>query len=344
METKNINNTAIAENLKNGINTGTIAMVNPTEDFYLRQESINSWFIVGHYQADGHTVDCLFHLMSMFFQDGRKVLNANFSLTDETTHEYYSDDKVYPFDQCKIERNGDELLVECPSGSLRGNLDKAVWKAEMPNGSMEIEVESMGLPIWNAGGGLFASPFDKPFHQYSIPCQKTNGRLVINGREYGVENGQSWFDRQWQDHGKLFMGSKWRWSWMNLNLDNGDVISLWDMLNFTTGLDQAWGTVQHPDGTQSTVCMQLLKESEREFWTSEKSGQTYPTRWTVRFPELDAELDIRPVIRESEIASQVPMLNKYEGASKIEGRYKGKPTKGYCFVELLGDWSEVVKK
>ncbi len=38
------------------------------------------------------------------------------------------------------------------------------------------------------------------------------------------------------------------------------------------------------------------------------------------------------------------MLNKYEGASRVEGIYKGKPTKGYCFVELLGDGSEVIKK
>lgn len=344
METKNINSIRLTENLNKGINTGTIAMVKPVEDFYPRKVGINSWFIVGHYQVEDHTLDCLFHLMSMSFGEGKQVLNANFSLSDETTHEYYSDDKVYPIEQCKIERNGDELLIECPSGSMRGTLDKAVWTAKMPKGSMEIEVESMGYPIWNAGGGLFASPFVKPFHQYSIPCQKTNGNLVLDGKKYEVENGKSWFDRQWQDHGDDFFNTKWRWSWMNIQLDNGDVISLWDMLNFTTGLDQAWRTVEHSDGTQSTVCMQLLKESEREFWTSEKSGQTYPTRWTVRFPDLDAELDVRPVIRESEIVSDMQMLNKYEGASRVEGIYKGKPTKGYCFVELLGDWSKVVKK
>lgn len=75
-----------------------------------------------------------------------------------------------------------------------------------------------------------------------------------------------------------------------------------------------------------------------------QSRQTYPTRWTVSFPDLDADLDVRPVIHESKIVSDMQMLNKYEGASRVEGIYKGNPTKGYCFVELLGDGSEVIKK
>ena len=335
-----VNDFKLVENLKKDINPGTIPMVNAEEDFFLRDESINSWFIVGHYQSEGHTLDCLFHLMTMRLSEEQFVINANFSLTDETTGEYYSDDRIYPITDAEIKREGDVLTVKCPNGSLIGTLDRAVWKAEMPQGSMEIEVESMGYPIWNAGGGLFASPFDKPFHQYSIPCQNTNGRLVLNGKEYKIENGQSWFDRQWQQHGKLFMASKWRWSWMNLNLDNGDVVSLWDMLNFTTGLDQAWGTIQHPDGSQSTVKMELLKKDERDFWRSDKSNQNYPTRWTIRFPEIDAELDILPVVKESEIVSQMPFLNKYEGASKISGTWKGQPIGGFCFVELLGDWTD----
>lgn len=33
------------------------------------------------------------------------------------------------------------------------------------------------------------------------------------------------------------------------------------------------------------------------------------------------------------------LYNHYEGASTVEGTYQGKPIKGYCYVELIGDWS-----
>ena len=32
--------------------------------------------------------------------------------------------------------------------------------------------------------------------------------------------------------------------------------------------------------------------------------------------------------------------NHYEGASRVEGTYQGKKIKGYCYVELIGDWSK----
>lgn len=44
------------------------------------------------------------------------------------------------------------------------------------------------------------------------------------------------------------------------------------------------------------------------------------------------------VKKEQEIASTIKFLNKYEGASTVEGTYKGEKVKGYTYVEMLGDW------
>ena len=68
------------------------------------------------------------------------------------------------------------------------------------------------------------------------------------------------------------------------------------------------------------------------------SGQNYPTHWIIEIPEVDARLDVTAVMKEQEIASK--FINKYEAVSRIKGTYKGKETTGYCYVELLGDFSE----
>ena len=74
----------------------------------------------------------------------------------------------------------------------------------------------------------------------------------------------------------------------------------------------------------------------RDIWHSEKSGVRYPTRWIVRIPAIDAELEVVPSPREQEFISQVPAMNKYEGASTMSGTWRGKPAKGFGYVELVG--------
>ena len=168
--------------------------------------------------------------------------------------------------------------------------------------------------------------------------------MTLDGKTYEIKGGRSWFDRQWQYESKDFTGGKCTWSWMDLNLDNGDFISLWDMNNFDTGVNNAWATVLHPDGTQSVCCVERLAVSASEYWSSDKSGQNYPTHYTVRIPELGAELEVSCRIKEQEIVSQMPFLHKYEGASTITGTYKGERVTGYCYVELLGDWTDTPQK
>lgn len=338
---RNVNEKSLMENLKTEFNHGTYAAVNPVEDFYPRNVAVNSWFAVGHFESEDHKLSCLFHLMSMNRPGAEPVIDSNLSITDETTGWYYGDDQIYPFNQTEIKISSDKdriLTVKVPNGSLTGTLDKMHWHAEMEHGEIDLDMHAYGYPIFNAGSGSFTTCFDKPFNQYSIPNLHTSGSLKLDGKVYEVK-GTSWFDRQWQDEGKDFAGTRWNWGWMDLHLDNGDVLSLWDMTNRTYKTNQTWATVQHPDGTQSTCYVEPLAENEHDVWKSEVSGQTYPTGYTVKIPDLDAVLEVKALFKEQELVSKIPFLNKYEGASTVTGTYKGKPCKGYCYVELLGDWS-----
>lgn len=344
IKTNNINNELLIDNLKKNINTGAFPAVNPINDFFVRDVSINSWFAIGHFECEGHTLNYLFHLMTMIRPNVPPVINSNLSITDETTGWYYADDKVYMIDEAEIKEIGEgadkKLSIKVPNGSLLGNINEMHWKAEMPHGKIDVTMQSYGLPIYNGGTGSFPSIFEAGFNQYSVPNVKTTGTLTLDDKTYNV-SGKTWFDRQWQEEsGPDFISTKWNWSWMDLNLDNGDVLSLWDMNNETYGKNNAWATVQHPDGTQSTCMVEILKLSASDFFESEESKQVYPTKWVVKIPDLQAELEIKSLIKEQEIVSSIPFLHKYEGASSIKGTYKGEGITGYCYVELLGDWKK----
>lgn len=339
----NVNDYPIKENLEKKINTGTFPDVHPLEDFFIKDVGTNSWFGIGHFESEGHTLSFLLHFMTIIFGPDKAVLNVNQAITDETDKIFIFDDKIFPLDTITLEEvgEGDEkvLNIVTPVGSLRGTLEKAHWESTMERGKISIDMEAVGLPIYNAGSGHFRTLLENMFSQYSVPHLKSKGSLTLDGKEYTVK-GYSWMDRQWQIHGEDALTDKWNWSWMDLNLDNGDVISLWEMHNMTKGLLNSWATVQHPDGTQAVLYMKPLCETATRYTFNEPTGNYYPTQYEIEIPEIDAKLKIDSIIEDQVIVSSLPFVNKYEGASTIDGTYKGKAVKGFCYIELLGDFTE----
>ena len=327
----NTNKESLINNLKRNPN-GVGTFLDCEKDLLWKKEyNVNSWFVIGHAESENHTLNFLFHLMLLDFEGQQPVMESVVSITDETTGWYYGDDIFVPVSD--IEISEESLNIKMPNGQMSGNLEKMLFKAEIPNGSVDIVAKPVGLPIYNSGTGYFPL-LDMKVHQYSIPTMETSGSITIEGHTYEI-NCTSWFDRQWQNQ---VSGINGHWTWMDLNLDNGDKLSLWNVVDDATNIETAWATVLHEDGTQSVVTVEPLKNGESEYWTSEKSNQKYPTQWIVKIPEYDACLKVISSPKEQEIVSAMPTLNKYEGASKVSGTYRGKEVKGYCYVELVGYW------
>ncbi len=311
---------------------GLVPFVKPVEDLYWNKEfDCNSWFVIGHFEAEGHKLNFLYHLMILPSPEQSYMVNSVFSITDETTGWYYGEDKMYPLSQVEISKT--EFSIKAPNGSMSGDLNQMHVQAIMPCGKVDVILNPMGHVIYNGGTGYFPL-LDMNVHQYSLPTLQTLGTLTVEDKIYEV-NGTSWFDRQWQNQEQEIGG---HWSWMDINLDNGNKISLWGMVVDSSGNENAWATVLHPDGSQIVVAVEPLSLGESDYWFSEKSGQTYPTRWTVKIPSLEACLEVIPSPRKQEIVSQFELLHKYEGASSVKGTYKGEEVTGYCYVELVGPW------
>lgn len=204
---------------------------------------------------------------------------------------------------------------------------------------LELEFED-GI-IMNGGAGEFSIAVIG-VKQYSKPRIKPTGTLVLNGKTYPI-SGDAWFDRQWQkvptQKSKTGEGSDdpvtggtIHWYWMDLNMDNGDKLSLWCVE--IAKITRAWATVLHADGTNKVVDVTPFTQFKAKKWYSQASGQNYPIEFTVEIKDLDAKLYVAPYPVEQEIVSE--HISKYEAASQVKGTYLGKPATGFCYVELVG--------
>ncbi|GGN49337.1 putative secreted hydrolase [Actinoplanes campanulatus] len=289
--------------------------------------TLNSWFAIGHFQAEGHTLNYLVHMMALSIKGIVVGVDAAASVTDETTGWYGAQDTFYPIFRARA--RSDRLLVETPHCLIAGTLDDLRVQARIKGASVDVTLKAVGHPLYNRGTGRF-DMLGMDVYQYSIPAMETTGQLVIDGREFTAA-GVSWFDRQWQ---KQSLGPpSGRWTWMDLNLSNGWRVSLWDAVGPDGGPD-AWVTVVDETGAHTVADLVPLVQDAGEYWHS-RDGSRFPTRWRVRVPDLGMELTVQAKPREQAING---LSERYEGASTVHGMVDRKQVDGYCYVEMVGDW------
>jgi predicted secreted hydrolase len=312
---------------------GVGPLIDAVKDLPIKADyDVNSWFVTGHFTAEGHTISCLYHVMVMSTPDGQRVIQSVASVTDETTGWYSAGDIVLPYTGAG--ETADGIHYKLPNGEMQITPGAIHAKATLKNGSLDLQMTPISATLYNGGTGIFPL-LGMTIHEYSVPVMKTTGSITMDGKTYKID-GNGWFDRQWQDNAPAGSPEP-TWSWMGLRLDNGDSLSLWSAFDDSIGKDRAWATVLHPDGSQTVAAVEPSLGAADE-WTSEESGNTYPTRWSVSIPALDIQLAVVPAPRRQEIISVVPFLTKYEGASTVSGSYGGKPVQGYGYVELVGAW------
>ena len=320
-------------------------MVNPKTDLPFKKDyQANSWFAIGHFEAEGHLVNWLYHIIIPKFGPVSFV-DSNFSVYDETTGEYHYEDKIYPAFRCAIEEfdtpYGKGFSVSCPMGTISGNPQQIHVEAQMKYGKVNCTMQQRRECIYNAGTGSFMTFLGGKVRQYSMSHMDSAGSLTIGNKTYPI-TGESWFDRQWQfskqEQKTIKMHMDWRWTWMDLNLDNGETISLWDMTDYKTGSTKAWATILHADDTQEVAEMEPIITGAGDYWKSPVSGNNYPTSFVIKIPAKQAELKIVTDVKDQEIVSKMPIFTKYESANRITGTYEGKEVTGYCYVEHLGKW------
>ena len=282
---------------------------------------IEWWYVVGHLNAHGHRFGYQVTILNI-----GGAPQALIAITDKSTGKYYTQSQQYSADQTSFSTT--QLDVRTPHATLSGPMDAMRLHATLPVGEIDLTLSARGPAMYNNGTGLI--PFlDGTSYYYSLPSLATHGTVKVNNHTYPV-TGESWMDRQW---GSWTQDTLQKWTWMALQLSNGDRINLWDLL--ATDHESHYATVLHPDGTHEIVAVDPLADTTDNFWTSPTTGKRYGTQWTVNIPALDAGLTIIAQPQGQELHASGGL---YEGAATVTGRYRGKPVTGLAYAEQYGNW------
>ncbi len=286
----------------------------------------DSIYITSRLEAGGHDVGILLHVVSIPNGPGTKIV---YSITDEST-DFYRYEVVQVREE-DFHWSEDGLNITAPGLTWTGDAEKMTVSFEVPWSTLDLVLEAEGPVMSHGGGGAFPL-FGHVNREYALPNLKTTGSVSLEGDAHEVE-GVTWLDRQW---GPVRPEAKSHWSWISFYLPGGDVLAVWDAVG-TPEHSHSWATLMRPDGTHVVADVEPLADGASETWTSAESGHTYPTRWQVSIPALEAELTVDVTgNREQEIV--IHGEGRFEATAAFAGTYQGADVTGKSYVEMFGDW------
>jgi predicted secreted hydrolase len=137
-------------------------------------------------------------------------------------------------------------------------MDAMRLHATLPVGDVDLTLAAQGPVMYNNGTGLMPF-FGGTSYYYSLPSLASQGTVTENNHTYPV-TGESWLDRQW---GSWDWSAVQKWTWMALQLSNGDRVNLRD--SFDQSGESHYPTVLHPNGTEEIVAVNPLAEGTSDF-------------------------------------------------------------------------------
>lgn len=153
--------------------------------------------------------------------------------------------------RCRVAQ--DRFDIEMPEGYIRGDLIELDFRFSVDGNAIDIRCNGEGDSLCCGGNGRFGWN-TMVSHQYFLPHLATTKTMTLDGTTCEVE-GDSWLDRQFQNNTPANL-MKLEWVWMDICLDNGDIISLWP--NGNGEMEHTWATILKPDGSTGRVIAQAV--------------------------------------------------------------------------------------
>jgi predicted secreted hydrolase len=93
------------------------------------------------------------------------------------------------------------------------------------------------------------------------------------------------------------------------------------------------GSFINPEGEVINLAKEDFEIQVLDSWRSSESGAEYPSRWRVAVPEMDLQLQIRPILSDQEMKVS---YTYWEGAVEVQGILDGNDVSGSGYVEMTG--------
>jgi len=160
---------------------------------------------------------------------------------------------------------------------------------------------------------------------FALTRLEAQGQLRLDGRDMPV-HGSAWLDREW---GSSALGPGVRgWDWFGLQLDDGRDLMLYRLRRDDGRVDPfSAGSVVATDGSVTALAAGDFSIEVLDRWRT-SDGIDYPSRWRLRVPGHDLDLEVAPLVADQELRLAV---RYWEGAVDVSGSVRGR---GYA--ELTG--------
>jgi predicted secreted hydrolase len=197
---------------------------------------------------------------------------------------------------------------------------------------IDLDIRSLTSPILNGEGGLSrkgSSPGNASYY-YSLPRMETSGSVRIGDKKFTV-TGLTWLDREWST--SALERGQVGWDWFALQLADGRDLMFY-RLRRSDGVADPFssGTLVAADGTSRHLSKEDVALEITGHWQSPASGVRYPSRWRLRVPRENVDLEIVPRFADQEFQATV---RYWEGAVAVRPLAVGSPG-GSGYVELTG--------
>lgn len=270
----------------------------------------------------------------------RQYYMAHVALTDVDEQRYFSDEKFArgaaklagarstPFsawvENWRIDGQTSDACDGCMTMQADVSTDEFTFSFELkPIKPLTLQGDK-GYSVKTADGSNAS-------HYYSMTRLATRGFVRIADDRFEVE-GLSWYDREWSTS-SLGSGQA-GWDWFSLQLDDGVDVMLYRMRREDGTSDEASsGTVVDSDGQSQRLDADEFVLTPLTEWTSRQSGSSYPLVWRIEVPEMELELELRPMVDAQE---HLGVFRYWEGAVSFSGTRAGVPVTGVGYMELTG--------
>jgi len=265
----------------------------------------------------------------------RQVALAHFALTDVEAERFHAFERTSRMAAGLAGARAEPFRVWLEDWSVSAEAGAEYpWRLEAAEDGIAIELElvSSKPPVLQGDRGLSrkgAEPGNASYY-FSLTRLESSGVVTLGGERFEVA-GTSWLDREWST--SVLEEGQVGWDWFSLQLDDGRELMVYHLRREGGGVDPlSKGSWVEADGRSETLRLEDFELEVHERWRSPR-GAEYPSRWLLRVPGKELELEIEPLVADQELDLS---FRYWEGAVTARGSAGGEKVTGQGYVELVG--------
>lgn len=257
-----------------------------------------------------------------------QVYRAHLAVADPAGERFFAFER---FSRAALGLSGSErspvrVWLEHWTMEVLDNAESPVFRLQASAEELRLALQLRGIkPVVRPDQGGDA------FHAYLLTRLQAEGALTIGAETFAVE-GLAWLDRAWGmvplPQGQIALNR------FLIQLDDGREILLVQVRRrdgsrppVTTGL------LVQKDGAAYALGRREIEIDVLDHWTGPDDGTRYPSRWRLRLPAQNIDLEIAPYLGDQELRLSI---RYWAGAVAVGGLAGDEKLTGNGYVELTG--------